>query len=226
MYPLFYTSVLYAVCNDRFEQLSLMQSTLIEERLHYVNSTSGIVIPLETITGSRGIVIVIYTSPNQASHPHQADRDANDVHHSVPNTQHEERQHQGDRYRHTVQQLKCIFRFFAVAFACGKPYINGARDNGQLAVFVLTARFINNDRRGQREHCWVEDPTSFFPFYISRRGCNIVVSFTIDTRVLRSLDSTGATDNDVGKATRTPVRICTLHEIDRNRSSMEFIFKP
>jgi len=73
------------------------------------------------ITSSHGIVIVVYTSPNQASHAHQADGYADDVHHSVPDAQYQKWEYQGNRYCHAVEKLKYYVGFFystLVIFIC------------------------------------------------------------------------------------------------------------
>jgi len=63
------------------------------------------------ITSSSGIVIVVYTSPNQASHAHQANGHTDDVHHSISDAQYQKRKYQRDRYRHTVKKLKYFVAF-------------------------------------------------------------------------------------------------------------------
>jgi len=106
---------------------------------------------LYVITRSRGVVIVIYTGPNQASHAHQADGHANNVHHSVSNAQYQKREHQGDRYRYTVEELE---RIFCVLLGPNNFYSSNILQARHVAVsrqrYSLVACSIKNARLRQQ----------------------------------------------------------------------------
>ena len=73
-----------------------------------------------TITCSRRIFIVVNSCPNQASHPHQGNRNADYVHHSVSHPENQTRQCQCNWYSHAVEQLKQNYFRLNIP-CCSKP---------------------------------------------------------------------------------------------------------